>query len=118
MESVVQLSTGTSPCATLTRMPTRCIAMYGTARIADRPLGKLATVRIRFVHGEATVNTITADEVGRLRAAEHAAERHYGEIVKDSNLSAVRNAAAEWRKAADALTQYLAKHPYPNRDSG
>jgi hypothetical protein len=60
----------------------------------------------------------TADEVGRLRAAELEAEHHYGEVVKHSDLSAVRNAAAEWRKAADALTQYVAKHPYPYRDSG
>jgi hypothetical protein len=69
--------------------------MYGTARIAGGPLGRLVTVRIRS-----------------FARSEHAAERHYGEVVKDSDLSAVRNAAAEWRTAADALTQYLAKHPY------
>jgi len=60
----------------------------------------------------------TADEVGRLRAAELEAERHYGEVVKDSDLSAVRNAAAEWRQAAEALTQYVAEHPQTQRDSG
>jgi hypothetical protein len=64
------------------------------------------------------MNTTTTDEVRRLRAAELAAERNYGEVVKHSDLSAVRNAAAEWRKAADALAQHVAKHPYPYRGSG
>jgi hypothetical protein len=64
------------------------------------------------------MNRTTAAEVRRLRAAELAAEHHYGEVVKDCDLSAVRNAAAEWRKAAAALTQYLAKHPYRNRSGG
>jgi hypothetical protein len=64
------------------------------------------------------MNTTTADELGRLRAAELEAERHYGEVVKDCDLSAVRNAADKWRKAADALTHFIATHPYPYRDSG
>jgi hypothetical protein len=64
------------------------------------------------------MNRTTTDEVRRLRTAELAAEHHYGEVVKHSDLSAVRNAAAEWRKAADALTRYVAKHPHPYRGSG
>jgi hypothetical protein len=60
----------------------------------------------------------TASEVKRLRAAELEAERHYGEVVKESDLIKARNAAAEWRKAAAELTQYVAKHPRALRDSG
>jgi hypothetical protein len=30
----------------------------------------------------------------------------------------VRIAAAEWRKAANALNKYVTKHPYAHRDSG
>jgi hypothetical protein len=58
-----------------------------------------------------------AEEVGRLRDAELEAERRYDEAVKDSDISAARNAAAEWKEAADALTQYVAKHPHPYRDN-
>ena len=64
------------------------------------------------------MNRTTAAEVRRLRAAELAAERHYGEVVKDCDLSAVRSAAAAWQKAAEALRQYIAKHPYPRRGGG
>jgi hypothetical protein len=64
------------------------------------------------------MNSTTADKIRRLKAAELAAERHYGEVVKNSDLSAVRTAAAEWRQAAEALSRYVAKHPYPHRYSG
>jgi hypothetical protein len=37
--------------------------------------------------------------------------------VNDSDLSTARNAAAEWTKAADALTQFIAGHPHPYRDN-
>jgi hypothetical protein len=58
-----------------------------------------------------------AEEVGRLRDAELAAERRYDEAVHDCDPSAARVAAAEWKDAADALSQYIAKHPYPYQDS-
>jgi hypothetical protein len=64
------------------------------------------------------MKTRTAKEVQRLRAAELEAERRYGEVVKESDLTAARIAAAEWRKAAAALTQYAARHPRAYRDSG
>jgi hypothetical protein len=57
-------------------------------------------------------------KVLRLRAAELDAERRYGAAVQESDLSAVRNAAADWRKAAAALAQYVAKYPLPFRNSG
>jgi hypothetical protein len=61
--------------------------------------------------------TTTAEEVGRLRDAEREAERRYDEAAKGSELSAARNAAAEWTEAADALTRFIAKHPHPYRDN-
>jgi hypothetical protein len=64
------------------------------------------------------MKTRTASQVKRLRAAELEAERHYGEVVKESDLTKARNAAAEWRKAAAALTQYVARHPRALPDSG
>jgi hypothetical protein len=64
------------------------------------------------------MNTRFANEVRRLKAAELETERLYGEAVKESDLSAARNAAAEWRKAAAALTQYVTKHPRSRRGSG
>jgi hypothetical protein len=62
------------------------------------------------------MKTRTASQVKRLRAAELEAERHYGEVVKDSDLAEVRNAAEKWRKAADELSRYVAQHPHPYRD--
>ncbi len=64
------------------------------------------------------MNRTTAEEIGRLRAVEIAAEQRYCEAVKNSNLTGARIAAAEWRTAANALTQYIAKHPRRYRDRG
>jgi hypothetical protein len=64
------------------------------------------------------MNRTTAAKVRRLRAAELAAERHYGELVKDRDPSLICTAAAEWRKAAEALAQYEAMHPYSYRRGG
>jgi hypothetical protein len=61
--------------------------------------------------------TTTAEEVGRLRDAEREAELRYDEAVKVSDPSAARNAAAEWTKAADTLTRFIAKYPHPYRDN-
>jgi hypothetical protein len=66
----------------------------------------------------AIVNSTNVDEVERLRAAELEAERQYGQAVREADLSAVRSAADVWRKAADALRQYVAKHPRSYRDNG
>jgi hypothetical protein len=51
----------------------------------------------------------------RLRAAELEAERRYGEAVRDSDITAARNASLEWRKAAAVLARYVGKHPLPQR---
>jgi hypothetical protein len=58
----------------------------------------------------------TAEIVGSLRDSEREAERRYDEAVKGSDLCAAQRAAAEWKQAADALTQFVAKHPDPYRD--
>jgi hypothetical protein len=64
------------------------------------------------------MNTTIADEVKRLRSAELAAEKRYFEATKRSELSAMRIAAENWLRAADALTDYVAKHPDLYRESG
>jgi hypothetical protein len=64
------------------------------------------------------MNKKTAVEVGRLKAVELEAERRYGEVVKNSDLTAARNAAERWRKAADALNHYIAENPDPYRNRG
>jgi hypothetical protein len=57
------------------------------------------------------VNTTTADEFERLRAAELEAERRYYEAMEYSRVSAARKAADDWLRATNALAYYVAKHP-------
>jgi hypothetical protein len=70
-------------------------------------------VRSSIVHGGAILNTTTADEVERLRAAEAEAEQRRGEAIKRGDLFAARNAARDWLKASDALSEYVAAHYRP-----
>jgi hypothetical protein len=64
------------------------------------------------------MNTTTADEVDRLKAAEVEAERRHAEAMQRGDLSAARIAADDWIKASDALTEYVAAHPVLYRDGG
>ena len=66
----------------------------------------------------ATVIHAVVDEIGRLTAADLAAAQHYDEALKSGDMSAARIAADEWMKAADALTDYVAKHPHLYRGTG
>jgi hypothetical protein len=63
-------------------------------------------------------NTTTAEEVERLKAAELEAEQCHGEAMNRGDLAAARIAADDWIKASDALTAYVANHPYLYRESG
>ena len=60
----------------------------------------------------ATVIHTIVDEIGRLTAADLVAAQRYDEALKSGDMSAARIAADEWMKAADALTDYVAKHPH------
>jgi hypothetical protein len=63
-----------------------------------------------------TTNWATAaDEVERLKAIELEAEHHYVDALKRGDSSALRSAAEDWRKASNALTEYVAKNPDPYR---
>lgn len=66
----------------------------------------------------ATVIHAVVNEVARLTAADLAAAQRYDEAMKNGDISAARIAVDEWMKAADALTDYLAKHPDLYRASG
>jgi hypothetical protein len=59
-----------------------------------------------------------AEEVERLKVAELEAEKRHEEALHRGDLVAARTAADEWRKACDALTEYVAAHPDLYRDSG
>ena len=58
----------------------------------------------------ATVIYTIADEAGRLAAADLAAEQRYHAAMKSGDISAAREAADEWMRAADALNDYVAEH--------
>ena len=60
----------------------------------------------------------TAEEVEYLKVAELEAERRHEEAMHRGDLVAARTAAADWIKACDALTEYVAAHPDPYRESG
>jgi len=64
------------------------------------------------------MNSTTAAEVDRLRAAELEAEKYHREAMNRGDLQAARIAADEWIKASDALTEYVAAHPDLYRDGG
>ena len=66
----------------------------------------------------ATVIHAIAVEVERLTAADLEAAQRYDEAMKSGDMSAARIAANEWMKAADALTDYVAKHPHLYRGTG
>jgi len=66
----------------------------------------------------ATVIHAIAVEVERLAAADLAAAQRYDEAMKSGDMSAARIAADEWMKAADALADYVAKHPDLYRATG
>ena len=77
-------------------------------------------MQAKFLSGDnrAGLETTTADEVERLKAAELEAELRHGEAIKRGDLAAARSAAADWIRTADALTEYVAAHPDLYRDSG
>ncbi|MEJ0007330.1 MAG: hypothetical protein WDM77_13430 [Steroidobacteraceae bacterium] len=58
------------------------------------------------------------DEVERLRAAELEAERRYFQAMEFADMAAARWAADNWLTAADALADFVAKHPGIYRKSG
>jgi hypothetical protein len=60
----------------------------------------------------------TAEEVEYLKAAELEAEKRHEEAMNCGDLAAVRIAAADWIRACNALTEYVAAHPDLYRDSG
>ena len=60
----------------------------------------------------------TAEEVEHLKVAELEAEKRHEEAMHRGDLAAARIAAAEWIKACDALTEYVAANPDLYRDSG
>jgi hypothetical protein len=66
----------------------------------------------------ATVIHAIVDEIGRLTAADLAAEQRYHAAMKSGDMSAARDAADEWMRAADALTDYVAEHPHLYRATG
>ncbi len=59
--------------------------------------------------------TSNAEELARLTAAEADAEIRYTEAVKRGEVSAVRSAADAWKRAADAVTDFVLKYPPPCR---
>jgi hypothetical protein len=62
---------------------------------------------------ERFMNTTTAAEVERLRAAEAEADDRRGVAIKHGDLFAARNAAHDWLKASDALSEYVTAHYRP-----
>ncbi len=51
------------------------------------------------------------DDVERLTSADLAAEQRFQVAMKRGDMSAARDAADEWMRAADALADYVAEHP-------
>jgi hypothetical protein len=64
------------------------------------------------------MSAINAEEFARLTAAEGDTQLRYIEALKHDDPSKTRLAAGEWRKAADALTEFVLKHPRPYKDDG
>jgi hypothetical protein len=66
--------------------------------------------------GGVIMSDTKAEECARLTAAESDTQLRYIEALKQDGPSKTRLAAEEWRKAADALTEFLLKHPRPYKD--
>jgi hypothetical protein len=64
------------------------------------------------------MSATNAEECARLTAEERDTQLRYIEALKHDDPSKTRLAAEEWRKAADALTEFLLKHPRPYQDDG
>jgi len=64
------------------------------------------------------MDSTTAEEVACLKSVELEAGLRHGKAIKRGDLAAAQNAALDWTRAADALTEYVAAHLGPPRDSG
>lgn len=64
------------------------------------------------------MNTTSANEMERLKAAELAAERRYFQAMERADMPAARVAADLWLKASDAYTDYLVKQRGLHRANG